>query len=140
MGKKKKKETRANTHTHSLTHRHMQKRKIPGTHLHPWGRLFLPAAVRCPEFVPGNILAYSWSLFSAEQPECIAFSLKPAQLPAPCGGRAGPFTQAPPSGNALLFEHHDGHLRAKDRAWGGRDGVWGFPGRQTGAPKVRCVP
>ena len=48
-GKKKKQ-----THTHSHTHSHMQK-KIPRNSPTSWGgQLFLPAAVRCLEFVTGD--------------------------------------------------------------------------------------
>lgn len=44
---------------------------------------------------------------------CCFLVEKITQQPAPCEGRAGPYTQAPPSGNVLAFEHHEDHLRAK---------------------------
>lgn len=104
-----------NKHVQTNTYKR-EKKRIPGTHPHSWVQSLLPAAVRCLEFVPGDITPTLgvFPLTQRQKASTYCFLVeKPAQQPAPCEGRAGLFTQAPPSGNVLAFEHQEGHLRAK---------------------------
>lgn len=62
----------------------------------------------------------------------------------------GPFTQAPPSGNALAFEHHEGHTRAKcgpgeggvagGCKWGLGTPGWNAARSEGGSEKGRVLP
>ena len=90
--------------------------------------------------------SFLWRIAST----CCFLLEKPAQQAASCEGRAGPFAQAPPSGNALAFEHHEGHTRAKcgpgeggvagGCKWGLGTRGWNAARSEGGSEKGRVLP